>query len=54
MRQTPTNAPTGDITTLGNPALAVQPFSEGMGASPYVDRLIVLRIVISSDRSMEY
>jgi hypothetical protein len=54
MRQTPMNAPMGDITTLGSPALAVQPFSEGMEASLYVERFIVLRIVISSDRSMEY
>ena len=53
-RQTPKNAPMGDITALGSPALAVQPFSEGMEASLYVERLIVLRIVISSDRSMEY
>lgn len=54
MRQTPMNAPTGDNTTLGNPALAVQPFSEGRETSLYVERLIVLRIVISSHRSMEY
>ena len=54
MRQTPMNAPMGDITTLGSPALAVQLFSEGIETSLYVERLIVLKIVISSDRSMEY
>ena len=54
MRQTTMNASRGDMTMLGNPALAVQLAREDIEVLLDVDSRIMLIIMLSDDRSMEY
>jgi hypothetical protein len=41
----------GDMTMAGSPALAIQPSRETLDVSLYVDRRIVLKVMVSNARS---
>jgi hypothetical protein len=45
------SATSGDLTMVESSALAIQLFRGGMEVSMYVDRRIVLRVMVSNARS---
>ena len=51
MRQGPMSATSGGMTMVESPALAIQLFMRALEVSMYVDRRIVLRVMVSNAQS---